>query len=222
MKQSSILRALPLLRWGAGVSIATVGLAGIPEDVATWASWLDSVRPYLSHDLVRTVMVAGGVGLVVYPRLAHLAKRALLHMHGGSLTGDPLSAQPTGGSTSARTSEFSDGDWITAAIVAPDRAVALFQKVAVSVRHRSNASRETRIEQVAEAVGREVIALRERYKAGGDTDEARSEACIAKMTVDAIEREMTSWRWTLEQQPALDPVTELRNTIRRLETEHAG
>lgn len=67
--------------------MATIGVAGVPEDLATWATWLESVQPFVSHDLVRTLMVALGIGLLVYPRLIDLWRR---FVSGPSTDASPL------------------------------------------------------------------------------------------------------------------------------------
>jgi hypothetical protein len=111
---------------------------------------------------------------------------------------------------------FSDGDWITAAIVSPERAVATMQRIATSVKARKNASRQRWIDEIGLATSREVSALRERYEAGGETVEERCEACVAKMTADIIEREMTSYGWELDENTDVDPMRLFKEIIRRL------
>lgn len=133
-----------------------------------------------------------------------------------------LGAASSPGAARRGTSTFSDGDWITAAILAPERVVIILQRVATSVKLRKNASRQRRIEEIEAAVGAELSSLRQRYEAGGETDEGRCEACIAKTAADIIDREMISYRWNLGEKGDGDPVTIFRETIRRLMERNTG
>jgi hypothetical protein len=130
------------------------------------------------------------------------------------LAGLGAASSPSGSRQGAST--FSDGDWITAAIVAPERVVRILQRVATTVRLRKNASRQKRIEDIEAALAAELSCLRERYEAGGETDADRCEACIAKTAADIIDREMTSYRWKLDEEPAGEPIVLFKEIIRSL------
>jgi len=117
-------------------------------------------------------------------------------------------------------SKFSDGDWITAGIVGPERAVSVLQRIATSTKFRKHTNRQNRIDKIYSAVTQESTSLLRRYEAGGKTDEVRCECCIAKITADILDREMTEYKWRLHQEPDTDPVDVLNGIIRDLKLEH--
>jgi len=158
-----------------------------------WPQYLD----------VRAVLVAVGVGIIVTDVLAK--RRAAARQ---------LSAQGAG--PSAAGPSFSDGDWITAAIVAPERAVTAMKRAGAALYDRLSGNRNDAIGQIQEVVDHEVSRLRARFTAGGTTDEARCEACIAKMAADLIEREGSALVFELRQQPAVDPKAAFSRMIKRL------
>ena len=158
-----------------------------------WPKYLD----------IRPVLVAVGVGVIVADVL--LKRRAASRQ-----------LSPEDGSTSEAGPSFSDGDWITAAIVAPERAVTAMKKVGAALYDRWGGNRNDVVGQIHSAVDQEVSRLRTRFEAGGTTDEARCEACIAKMTADLIEREGSSLVFELRQQPTVDPKTAFSRMIKRL------
>ena len=133
-----------------------------------------------------------------------------------SPTGAEADKTPSSGPRDHATSRFSDGDWITAAIVAQDRAAAILQGVAIAIKVRKNANWQSRVEVVDSAVGVELSRLRQRYEAGGETDEDRCEACIARTTADIIDREMTSYRWKVDEKHDADPLVMFRETVHGL------
>ena len=139
----------------------------------------------------------------------------------GGISWSPPTERETGkvlssGQRSRATSRFSDGDWLTAAIVAPERAATILQRVATAITFRKNASRQSRMKAIQSAVAAELSDLRQRYEAGGETDEDRCDACIAKTAADIIDREMTSYRWKLDEEHEADPMDVFRDTIRGL------
>ena len=138
----------------------------------------------------------------------------------GGISWSPASDTPTDNlsshSSNDGNSKFNDGDWITAGVVGPEKATTILQKVASKLKLRKNASREKRIKEIDAAVAVELKKLHDQYEAGGETDEDRCEACIAKIAADVIDREMASYHWKLDESEDGDPVETFRGTIRDL------
>lgn len=169
----------------------TLRVSGVVD--GHWPRYLD----------IRAVLVAVGVGVIVTDVLLkrRAASRQLI---------------PQGGSTSEAGPSFSDGDWITAAIVAPERAVTAMKKARTALHDRMSGSRTDVVGHLQAAVDQEVSRFRTRFEAGGTTDEARCEACIAKITADLIEREGAALLFELMQRPEVDPNTAFSRMIKRL------
>ena len=211
MVTTTVARTLSVLRWTGGGILAVVGLAGIPEDLATWARWIAAIRPYISHDIVRTILVATGVLLIAFPNALQLSRR-LLGVHHDDQQAE--SGRP-GTTAAGGPQSYSDGDWITAAIVAPERAVTAMKRVGAGL--SMNGNRAAVVSQLQSAIDQEVSQLRTRFAAGGTTDEARCEACIAKVAADLIERESASLFYELRQKPGVDPKGAFARMIRSLD-----
>jgi hypothetical protein len=80
---------LSILRWAGGSLLSILGLAGVPEDLATWAGWAADLGRYTSHEAVRTLLVAVGVAVVALPRIIQLAGH---FFQPGTHAPDPVSA----------------------------------------------------------------------------------------------------------------------------------
>ncbi len=111
---------------------------------------------------------------------------------------------------------FSDGDWIAAGIVGPERAVSVLQRIVTSIKFRNHASRQNRIDKICSAVDKEISSLLRFYEDGGKKDEERCESCIAKINADVLDREINEYKWKLNQKPNTDPVDVLNGIIQDL------
>ena len=171
-----------------------------------WPQYLD----------IRAVLVAVGVVVIIIDWKWTTWKRNRMLAAAHAVAAQP----PTTGSATPDISEagksFSDGDWITAAIVAPERAVTAMKKVGAGLYDQLGGNRNDVVGRIQAAVDQEVSRLRSRFDAGGTTDEARCEACIAKMTADLIEREGSSLVFELRQQPTADAKAAFSRMIKRL------
>ena len=102
MRMRKLLRKIFVwARAAIGVCIAVVGLAGIPDDVATWSRWIDNlmydpivialaeravaVADFLNQNWVRGALVFAGVLMMIWPlrwfwRLRHRLKFKVRHL----------------------------------------------------------------------------------------------------------------------------------------------
>lgn len=113
-------------------------------------------------------------------------------------------------------SRFSDGDWIVAGIVGPEKAVSVLQRIVTSIKFHKHASRQNRIDKICSDVDKEISSLLRCYEYVGKTDEERCESCIAKITADVLEREINEYKWKLNQESNTDPIDVLNGIIRNL------
>lgn len=115
---------------------------------------------------------------------------------------------------------FTDGDWITAAIVGPERAEIVLKKLIRELKVMQANTRDEAISCIEEKVTSVISDLAARYKRGGQTPEERLDACIAKVVADILERELSNFSWKLEEKIDEDPLMVFRNTVKTfMETE---
>lgn len=126
----------------------------------------------------------------------------------------PSVSETTGPSQTEK--EPSNGDWIAAGIVAPERAIAVLQRIVTSAKSQRNTHRQKRIDKIRSAVTKEISVLRKQYETGGKTDGGRCEAYIAKFTADILDREMASYLWKVNEETDTDPLDVLNRVIRNL------
>jgi DNA-binding winged helix-turn-helix (wHTH) protein len=121
---------------------------------------------------------------------------------------EPLSRPPP-----AETVKYSDGDWITAAIVGPERAENWLKGAAARLnRQFSNDRTVESVENYIEAKIRDLVARHER---GGTTDDAKLEGCVAKVVSDILARELETFLWNVSERPdSDDPISIFRDTVR--------
>lgn len=112
------------------------------------------------------------------------------------------------------TSKYTDGDWITAAIVGPEQAEERLKKLAAGLKSLEASSRPEKLEQIVQVVQSAIDQLLEKHAKGGTTDETRLDACIAKIMADIMQRELTNFQWNIDEHPNHDPVTVFRDTVK--------
>jgi hypothetical protein len=112
-------------------------------------------------------------------------------------------------------SEFTDGDWITAALVGPEHAERKLKELAGQFsRLRQIEDRDEKIDHMVERVQSVISELLKRYENGGATDEARLDACVAKIVADVLQRELANFQWSAEEKSNVDPVVVFRDAIK--------
>lgn len=111
-------------------------------------------------------------------------------------------------------SAYTDGDWITAAIVGPDHAETKLKELAGEFRRLQTSDRTTKVGEIVTRVQSEIEELLEKDSRGGNTDEARLDACIAKVVADILQRELANFHWNVEERLEDDPATVFRDTVK--------
>lgn len=111
-------------------------------------------------------------------------------------------------------SKYTDGDWITAAIVGPEHAETTLKKLTGVFSRMKAKSRSEKLDRITKQVQSEIDKLLEKHANGGNTDETRLDACIAKVIADILQRELANFQWNAEERPKDDPVTVFRDTVK--------
>lgn len=111
-------------------------------------------------------------------------------------------------------SEYTDGDLITAAIVAPEHAEAKLKELASGFRRLKTRSRDAKLDQIVKQVQSATDHLLKKYARGGNTDETRLDACIAKAVADILQRELANFQWNAEERPNDEPDAVFRDTVK--------
>lgn len=111
---------------------------------------------------------------------------------------------------------FTDGDWITAGIVGPEKAVTILQRIASKTRLTEGSIRDEQITMLETRVISQMERLQARYELGGSTAEQRLEACIAKVVSDILDRELNSFLWNANENNEKAPMEIFRDVIRGL------
>jgi len=132
---------------------------------------------------------------------------------------------------------YTDGDWITAGIVARERAETELKKVASRVSKEAlNIDVSGRI-GVGERLTEPEVRLKKRamiddllqtrvqellgkHSQGGTTDDTRLEACIAKVVADILDGEIGEFGWAADERSGDDPVLVFRDTIKTIATRY--
>ena len=123
-------------------------------------------------------------------------------------------------SESVNRTTFNDGDWITAAIVGPEKAVSILQHVVTNSSLANSMSRDEKIEVLKQNTINAIEKSRRQYNKGGDTNEELLEACIAKVVVDILDRELTSFLFEAGDTRDREPGDVYRGVIRKLMKNH--
>jgi DNA-binding winged helix-turn-helix (wHTH) protein len=108
---------------------------------------------------------------------------------------------------------YTQGDWITAALVAPDRAEDELKRIATVVRHEAPSSDHPNL-CILGFIDERIHELLAKHAAGGASEADRAEACIAKVVSDLLEQQKSSFIWNLDESEGGDPVTVFRNTVK--------
>ena len=116
---------------------------------------------------------------------------------------------------------YTDGDWITAALVGPERTEDELKRIATAARYEAPRSEHPDLCILGLLDGR-IDELLGQHAKGGTTNEARSEACTAKVVSDLLERQKSSFIWNLDEHPGADPVTVFRSTVKEFIQAHRG
>jgi hypothetical protein len=127
---------------------------------------------------------------------------------------------------------YTDGDWITAAIVARERAEIELKKVASRVNKKAlvdvtgriaDGARPTEPEiglikrdMIDDILQTRIKELHEKHSQGGTTDDTRLEACIAKVVADILDGEFAEFQWAADERSGDDPVQVFRDTIKTI------
>lgn len=111
-------------------------------------------------------------------------------------------------------SAYTDGDWITAAIVGPEHAETKLKELVGEFRSLQISDRTTKLDEIVTRVQSEIEELLEKHSKGGDTDEARLDACIAKVVADILQRELANFQWNVEERLEDDPAAVFRDTVK--------
>lgn len=111
-------------------------------------------------------------------------------------------------------SEYTDGDWITAAIVGSDHAETKLKTLAGEFRKLKTSSQDGKLDQIVERVQSVIDALLEKHAKGGNTDETRLDACIAKVVADILQRELSNFQWNADERPNEDPAVVFRDMVK--------
>ena len=110
-------------------------------------------------------------------------------------------------------SQYTDGDWLTAAIVGPEHAETKLKELANEFTRLETNDRSAKLGQIVTRVQAEIDELIEKHTRGGNTDETRLDACIAKIMADILERESANFQWNTWKRPNDDPATVFRDTV---------
>jgi len=117
---------------------------------------------------------------------------------------------------------FTEGDWITTAILAPERVETILKKLASRATTDKPKSKDAAVSLVMMEGEKEIsklLAERQKFLAkasAGDstTDEERLEACMGKVVAELLERELANFSWKAGEKPEDDPVQVLRGVIK--------
>ncbi len=110
-------------------------------------------------------------------------------------------------------SEYTEGDLITAAIVGPEHAETKLKELAGRLTGLKTSNRSAKLDQIVKRVQSEIDELLEKHARGGNTDETRLDACIAKVMADILQRELANFQWNVEERLNDDPATVFRDTV---------
>jgi DNA-binding winged helix-turn-helix (wHTH) protein len=116
---------------------------------------------------------------------------------------------------------YTDGDWITAALVGPERAEDELKRIATAARYEAPRSEHPDL-CILGLLDDRIDELLGQHAKGGTTNEARSEACTAKVVSDLLERQKSSFIWNLDEHPGADPVSIFRSTVKEFIQAHKG
>jgi len=119
---------------------------------------------------------------------------------------------PRSPAPSTPTLRFTDGDWITAAIVAPERAKTILKGAAARLNRLSPPKRT--IESVEGYIEAKIGEIGKRQSVPDASDEFRSEACISGVVVDILGRELGNFLWNAGERPDDDPISVFRETVK--------
>jgi DNA-binding winged helix-turn-helix (wHTH) protein len=124
--------------------------------------------------------------------------------------------------------KFSDGDWITAALVGPERAKTLLKGAAARLNGLAEADRtvatvEGYIEDDIEKLRKRQKSATAEYYIEDDIEKlrkrqkyevSRSEACIAGVVADILSRELENFLWNVSERPSEDVISVFRDTVK--------
>jgi hypothetical protein len=117
---------------------------------------------------------------------------------------------------------YTDGDWITAAIVARERAETELKKVASRARRSTitkragQPDRSSQRETIVNLLQSRIRQLLRNHAQGGTTDDTRLEACTAKVVADILKRELVEFEWAADERSQHDPALVFRDTIKTI------
>jgi DNA-binding winged helix-turn-helix (wHTH) protein len=116
--------------------------------------------------------------------------------------------------------KYTDGDWITAAIVARERAETKLKRLAFAFGKLNVNTRSEKIDHITRTVEATIAELLEKHAQGGRTDDTRLEACIAKVVADILQSELAEFQWSAVEKSKDDPVIVFRDTIKTIASRH--
>ena len=70
------------VRWGCAFTLWIIGLAGIPDDLSTWAIWIKMIDVGFDNWFVRALLATIGLFLVTYPQWWPRVERGLIFVYG--------------------------------------------------------------------------------------------------------------------------------------------
>ncbi|HFD33461.1 MAG TPA: hypothetical protein ENJ28_12235 [Gammaproteobacteria bacterium] len=110
---------------------------------------------------------------------------------------------------------FTEGDYITAAIVHADHVEKLLKKLVRQIKDAAKMPNDEAIEYIESKVEEEI--KKERNKAENfnkNDEEERLDACIATLVADVVERELINFGWNVEENKELHPYVVFKNTVK--------
>jgi DNA-binding winged helix-turn-helix (wHTH) protein len=166
---------------------------------------------------VKSLRKALGPGFIATdPRKGYRLVSDIRHFEGDDLAPSPSERASSVSSQALTPSpDYSAGDWITAAIVGPERAVTWLKGAAARLSRLLPEDRK--VEIVEKYLEDKIDDLLIQHQKGGSTDDARLEACVAKAVSDILSHELENFLWNVGEKPSTDDVVSIfRDTVREL------
>jgi len=141
-----------------------------------------------------------------------------LAIESGDATEHAASIPRESGSES-KTELFTEGDWITSAILVPDKVETILKGLAAKA--KSNRQVDTVDFIMAEGQKRidrllgKFNEFLDKHSAGATTtDVERSEACMSRLVAEILERELANFSWSVGERATDEPLEVLKDTIK--------
>jgi TIR domain len=112
-------------------------------------------------------------------------------------------------------------DWLTAAVVGPENALAVLIRVAGTLTNFEGLTRQESTDRIQNSVSEVIDRLRSRDSTPYQAKDTRVEVCIANVTADVLDREMARFQSNVSASPE-EPLDVFKKLIATLERKQQG